>query len=86
MNKINVADAKGNALHEKYIEAIRKSREPAVRDKLLEIVKATSNEQYFMAALPAIDRSHDELILEAAPADCWTSYRPTRIGARRCLQ
>ena len=66
LNKINVADAKGNPLHLKYIEAVNQSREEAVRKKLLEITGTTTNDDYFMAALPAIDKSNDRLVLRRA--------------------
>ncbi len=66
LNKIDVADSKGDPLHEKYIEAIAKSQAPDVRSKLFEIVKTTANDRHFMAALPAIDRSNDQLILKLA--------------------
>jgi hypothetical protein len=66
LSKINVADSKGNPLHLKYIEAVSQSQEEDVRKKLLEIVKTTTNDEYFMAALPAIDRSHDALVLKRA--------------------
>ena len=66
MSKINVRDAKGNPLYLKYIEAVSQSRGEAVRTKLLEIAGTTTNDDYFMAALPAIDKSNDRLVLGRA--------------------
>ncbi|MBW3600305.1 MAG: hypothetical protein KY475_23935, partial [Planctomycetes bacterium] len=53
-------------LYVEYIQAISASREPAVRDQLFEIVKTTRSDAYFMAALPAVDRKHDAVVLESA--------------------
>lgn len=64
--KVHPEETAANELHVAYISAISTSREQAVRDKLLEIVKATANDDYFMAAIPAIDRSHDALIGDLA--------------------
>lgn len=66
LDKINVADPKGSALHLSYIAAVNQSREADVRKKLVEIVETTTNDDYFMAALPATDRSNDALILKRA--------------------
>ena len=66
LNKIDVADAKGNPLYLKYVEAVSRSREEAVRKKLLEIAATTTNDEYFMAALPAVDKSNDGLVLRRA--------------------
>ena len=66
LSKINVTDSKGNPLDLKFVEAISQSRDEDVRKKLLEIARTTTNDQYFMAALPAIDRSNDALILRRA--------------------
>jgi hypothetical protein len=66
LNKINVADPQTNKLHLKFIEAISRSQDPDVKAELLEIVKTTKNDAYFMAALPAVDKSQNELILTLA--------------------
>ncbi|OAI39037.1 hypothetical protein AYO40_06155 [Planctomycetaceae bacterium SCGC AG-212-D15] len=64
--KITPADSEGKSLHTKYIEAISTSKAVPVRAKLLDILRLTANEEYFMAALPAIDRTQDRLIADAA--------------------
>jgi hypothetical protein len=68
LNKVDMNDATGDRLHEQYVEAIATSRDPAVRQKLFEFIQKTRSEIYFMAALPAIDRMHDDLILKLARA------------------
>ena len=68
LNKIDTAAAKENRLHLAFIEAVSSSKEPAVRDKLLAIVRSTSNEAYFMAALPAAPRSQNDLVWKSAVA------------------
>jgi hypothetical protein len=64
--KIDPAVSEGTRLYETYIEAITTSDEPSVRAKLFDLLKRSGNEAYFLAALPAIDRSHDKTIGEAA--------------------
>lgn len=70
LNKIDPAVPKADSLFEKYLVAINTSKEPEVRAKLLEIVRSTKNEAYFLAALPpavpGVDRSEDRVILELA--------------------
>jgi hypothetical protein len=68
LNKIDPAAAKENPLHAACIEAICSSKDPAVRDKLAAVIQTTSNEAYFWAALPAMDRSRDELVWKSAVA------------------
>ncbi len=68
LNKIDPAAHKANPLHEKYIATICLSKEPAVREKLLALVRTTPNEAYFMAALPAVDRSQDDVVWKSANA------------------
>ena len=63
LEKIQAQVSKPNALHTRYIEAIGTSRAPAVREQLLNIVKHAGNEDYFMAGVPTIDRSHDGLLI-----------------------
>jgi hypothetical protein len=66
LNKIDLARADADHVHRKYIESVTASKDPTVRAKLLDIVKTTTNDAYFMAALPAIERKHDELVLRRA--------------------
>ncbi|HUY89282.1 MAG TPA: hypothetical protein VMV10_11150 [Pirellulales bacterium] len=66
LDKVDLTAPELSYLHAQWIEAASSSREPAVRDKLLQIVNNTSHEAYFMAALPAIDRSDDPLVFVRA--------------------
>jgi hypothetical protein len=68
LNKINPAASKANPLHEKYIEAVCSSKEPVVREKLFAMLRATSHESYLLAALPAADRSQDDVVWKSANA------------------
>ena len=68
MNKIDLAARKANPLHEKYIEAVSSSKDPVVREKLFAILRATSHESYFLAAVPAVDRSQDNVVWKSANA------------------
>ena len=80
LNKINVTDSKGNPLHLSYVEAVNQSREADVRKKLLEIVERTTNDEYFMAALPAVDRSNDCAGPEAGPRSVGSAPCGNRPG------
>jgi hypothetical protein len=62
------------------IAAIAESRDPRVRCRLLELVKKTSNEGYLVAALPAIDRRLDPLILDRARSILKNMPDDTREG------
>ena len=64
--KINPDDTEGKHLHQKYIEAVSTSKTQPVRAKLFDILKLSANEAYFIAALPAIDRTEDKAIADAA--------------------
>ncbi len=66
LEKINPADTKGKHLHEEYIKAISTSKALPVRAKLFDILRQSANEAYFMAALPANDRTQDRVIADAA--------------------
>ena len=66
LEKVDVTAPELSYLHAKWIEAVSSSREPTVRAKLLQIVNNTSLEAYFMAALPAVERSDDPLIFARA--------------------
>lgn len=66
LEKIDPAAREAESLHSGYIEAVSQSKASTVRAKLLELLKLSANEEYFMAALPAIDRTHDKDILDAA--------------------
>ncbi len=64
--RIDPADTEAKRLHIGYLDAVATSKSPAVRAKLFDILKRSGNERYFMAALPAVDRSEDKAILDAA--------------------
>ena len=66
LNKIDLSRRETDRLHETYITAISISQEPEVRDKMLRIVKSTANDGYFMAAIPAVDRKQDQVVLQSA--------------------
>lgn len=57
LGAINVADTKTNHLHLEYLRAGSTSREKVVQDKLRDILTATSNDDYFMAALAGLDKT-----------------------------
>lgn len=66
LEKIDPAVGEAQSLHSEYIKAVSHSKSAPVRAKLLELLTKSANEAYFMAALPAIDRSHDKQVLESA--------------------
>lgn len=66
LDTIDVSQIEINGAHVEYISAIAESKAPQVRERLLGLVRKTLNDAYFMAALPAIDREHDALILDRA--------------------
>ena len=66
LDKIDVTDSEANPLHWKYMESISTSEDEIVREKLREILTTTTNDAYFMAALPAIADSDSERVFELA--------------------
>ena len=66
LEKVDLTAPELSYLHTQWIEAVSSSLEPSVREKLLQIVNNTSREAYFMAALPAVDRSDDSLVFVRA--------------------
>ena len=66
LNKIDLGRPEADAVGTEYIDAISISVEPKVRKRLLDIVQTTANADYFMAALPAVEPKHNELVLQSA--------------------
>ncbi len=66
IDRIDSKSLDTNELHTSYLEAISTTHENSVRERLLQIVTNTPNDDYFVAALPAIGRTHDDVVLRSA--------------------
>ncbi len=66
LERIDPAETNTNYLHLEYLESISTSKEKVVQDRLLEIIRSTKNEQYFMAALAGLAESDDAMVLGLA--------------------
>jgi hypothetical protein len=66
LQRIDLAETKTDPLSLKELESISTSKDRVVQDKLLQILKTTSNDEYFMAALAGLDKTDDALVLGLA--------------------
>ncbi len=68
LDKIDFADRSINYLHKEYLEAICHSSDTQVQAKLVEIIKTTANDVYFMSALSAVSDLDADLVSDRAVA------------------
>ena len=66
LQRIDLAEQTTDPLSLKELESISTSKDSVLQDKLLQILKTTSNDDYFMAALAGLDMSDDALVLGLA--------------------
>lgn len=66
LERINFAEMKTDPMHLQYLESIRTSHDPAVQDRLLQIIQTTTNAQYFTSALSGLKQMDDAVVLASA--------------------
>lgn len=66
LNRIVAAGRGTRSSGAEDIKAVSHSTDPLVKARLLEIIRTTNKENYFMAALPAIDSANDAIVLDSA--------------------
>ncbi|MCA9217898.1 MAG: hypothetical protein KDB27_32735 [Planctomycetales bacterium] len=66
LNQIDFASSEASHLHSEYLEAIATSKSVVVRERLLQVIRETANDTYFIHALAGLDNVQDAVVWDNA--------------------
>lgn len=66
LKQIDFASREANHLHREYLEAIATSKSEPVRERLMQVIKETGNDAYFILALTGLGNVQDAVVWDNA--------------------